>query len=75
MTQKSNQVFYNTNKTCNEIRNETEKIIFTFVCGFELQKPTVEKKMCIYYVFNVNPKICEKKVCNFYLFLLSIILK
>lgn len=58
-------VVYNTNKTCNENKYETEKIIFSFVCGFELQKPKIEKKLCRHYVLNVNPEICEQKVCSF----------
>ncbi|VVC44230.1 Hypothetical protein CINCED_3A025444 [Cinara cedri] len=56
---------HESNNTCNEKENETEKIIFYFVCGFELQMPKLEKTSCIIKVLNIDPEICSKKLeCN-----------
>lgn len=48
---------------CN-YKNKSE-IKFRFICGFELQKPKINKIGCITYVLIIDPEICEEKVCIF----------
>lgn len=57
----------NTDTICKTEKNQNEKIIFKFVCGFEFQKPQVidDKTSCVTNVLNIDPEICEIKVCIF----------
>lgn len=59
-------------------RTNNEKIMFKFMCGFELQKPIKIKndennKSCITNVLNIDPEMCSKKVCIFSQFYLLIL--
>lgn len=54
---------HDSNKTCNEKKNETEKIVFKFICDFKLQKPKMYNNLCVTIVPNVDPNMCDEKVC------------
>lgn len=62
-----NSYFYyfihESNNTYGGKANETEKIIFHFVCGFELQKPKLEKTSWAIKVLSIDPEMCSQKVC------------
>lgn len=71
LTQKFSFI-HNSSVSCRKNINDKEKIVFHFICGFELQKPKIEKnlnKPCTTDVLNIDPDICDHKVCifNFYL--------
>lgn len=56
---------HDSNNICNGKENETKKIIFYFICGFELQVPKLEETSCVIKVYNIDPEMCSQKVCIF----------
>lgn len=62
-----NSYFYyfvhDSNNPCNEKEYNTVKIIFHFICGYELQILKLEWTSCVIKVRIIDPKICSQKVC------------